>query len=194
MFHRAHLAEFLGTFVLALGVAISIAFVLPLATPLLAAMILGLFVYTLGHVSGAHFNPAVTIGLLTAKKIKSTDAMMYILAQILGALAALIICRFFITNTQLLAGENTLKMAAGEIVGTAIFTFGVMSVVTKKVHANLSGIVIGFSLLLGIIFASTMSNGILNPAVALTIGFSPVDVVGQIIGGIIGVQLYKAIC
>src|SRR6202041_667560 len=89
---RKYLAEFLGTFVLVFGGVgsavlagshigfVGVAFAFGLA---LLAM-----VYTIGPISGCHINPAVTLGVLLAKRIGAKDALMYVVAQIFGAIAA----------------------------------------------------------------------------------------------------------
>ena len=86
---KKYLAEALGTFTLALVVALSIVTKFPIATPILAGLVLMLFVYSIGHISGAHINPAVTIGLWSIKKIKTNEALAYIVSQFIGAGIAL---------------------------------------------------------------------------------------------------------
>jgi aquaporin Z len=91
-----YLAEFLGTFWLVLcgcGAAVLAARFSEVGIGLLGvALAFGLSVltmaYAVGHISGAHFNPAVTVGLLVAGRIGSGDAIWYVVAQLLGAIAA----------------------------------------------------------------------------------------------------------
>ena len=78
-----------GTFTLAFAVLGSVSVLAPvIATPLIAALVLGMFVYSIGSVSGSHINPAVTVGLWSIQKIESIAAVKYILAQCIGGLLA----------------------------------------------------------------------------------------------------------
>ena len=83
---KKYLAELLGTFTLTLAVLTSLALVTGVPGPLLAGLTLGLFVYTVGSISGAHLNPAITIGLWSVHKISGSEATRYILIQFLGGL------------------------------------------------------------------------------------------------------------
>ena len=187
---KPFIAEFVGTFFLAFAVWVSIAFVIPVSTAVIAGLTLGLFVYTVGPISGAHLNPAVTIGLLSAKKISFPDAMGYIVAQLVGAIVVLVVVSNIHGMVPMPSADNSLRVAAAEAFGAGILAFGVCSAVMKKIHANVSGLVVGGSLLLGVLCAGPFSNAVLNPAVAFAIGsFSPAYVVGPLIGGIVGVWL-----
>lgn len=184
---KPYLAEFVGTFFLAFAVWVSSAFVIAVSTPVIAALTLGLFVYTVGPISGAHLNPAVTVGLLSAKKVSFPDAMGYIVAQLLGAIAVLVLSSRIEGMISMPVPDVAVRAGLGEALGAGILTFGVATAVMKKVHANISGIVVGGSLLLGILCAMPFSNAILNPAVAFAVGsFSPMYVVGPLLGGIAG--------
>jgi len=187
-------AEFIGTATLALAVLLSVTVTdSVLITPILAGLVLGLFVYSIGSVSGCHINPAVTLGLWSISKISTKDAVQYIAAQGLGGLAAFGIVAATIGGVSLglVAEDGSVFMA--ELIGTAIFTFGIASVVYSKVAAAASGLVIGGSLLLGITLAVALgSNGILNPAVGLALGSTSLSYVfGSIVGAMIGMRVYK---
>jgi aquaporin Z len=189
---KKYAAEAFGTGVLALVVALSLAGTFAVSTPVLAALVLGLFVYSLGHVSGTHINPAVTIGLWSIGKIKALEAGKYVVAQFIGAAAALIMLSLFAVDVASLVIENNLKVGLAEVLGTMLFTFGIASVVFGRTPGVVSGLVVGGSLLLGIAVAALLgSNGVLNPAVALTIGsFGIMYLVAPIIGSVLGMQLY----
>lgn len=184
---RKYSAEFLSVLVLTLAVSCSIQFESALATPLIAALTVLLFVYGIGPVSGAHINPAVTIGLLSIRKIGLQDAICYVVAQFLGATVGMVIAFALAGGMPYPPVENTPIVAVAEAVGAFLLLFGIAGVVYKKVPAEASGVVIGGSLLLGISTASTVSNGVLNPAVAFGINsFSLAYVLGPIIGAVIG--------
>jgi glycerol uptake facilitator-like aquaporin len=89
--------------------------------------------------------------------------------------------------------SNSLMVTVAEILGTAFFAFGIASVIYGKTPSQLSGVVVGGSLLLGICIAAALgSNGVLNPAVAVGIGsLSFVYVLAPIVGSVIGMQAYK---
>lgn len=201
-YHKV-VAEFLGTFTLTLAVILSSAS--GLATPLVAALTLGLFVYTIGGISGSHINPAVTIGMLSINKITSGLAARYIVAQILGGLLAMLVVVGFNggqPNISFLHSEiMSPAIAVSELFGAFFFVFGITAVVSGRVRESLSGIVVGGSLLLGIIVATSLFQlssdpvtvyGFLNPAVALGHGIgSPMYMIGPIAGAILGALTYS---
>jgi len=193
-----YVAEFLGTLALTLAVLVGLTSTNPSVTPVLAALTLGLFVYSIGHISGAHLNPAVTIGAWSIGKIVPKDVFRYILAQFLGALAARWIAGMMIVqaaanistrSTSLLSDP---KIAIAEAVGMFFFAFGIASVIYGRTPSDLSGVVVGGSLFLGIAIASTVSNGVLNPAVALGIGsLNLMYFLGPVIGAPAGMWAYR---
>lgn len=187
-----YVGEAVGTGVLTMVVALALAGTFPVPVPVLAALTLGLFVYSLGHLSGTHINPAVTIGAWSIGKISTDDAIKYVIAQFIGAGAALLVVGSLVTvATPPLKADLAIGLA--EMIGAALFTFGIASVVYGKTPAVMSGMVVGGSLLLGISVAALIgSNGVLNPAVALGIGsFNVMYVLGPILGSVLGMQLYK---
>jgi len=195
---KKYIAEVLGTFLLSFLVGVSIISFLP--TPFVAGLALMLGIYALGHISGGHFNPAVTLGLLSVKKISVEDSLYYIVAQIVGAFLAIILIKnFFPTFTAALPNITSMdvfiKVFIAEIIGTFFFTFGIATVVYKKEHTALNGFIIGGSLLLGIVVASMLGSlGILNPAVALLVLGSSIHVIyliAPIVGSIAAFSLYS---
>lgn len=189
---RAYLAEFIGTFFLSLAVGAAILNNLTsadwLLIPLAAGLTLGLFVYTVGPVSGAHLNPAVTVALATVKKISPVDAVAYIVAQLLGAGLTYWTLTYLSTEPPyVMVGDITMTIVL-EAIGAFILIFGISSVVHKKVDDDTSGLVIGGSLLLGVLTTA----GVLNPAVALALkANSWAYYVAPIIGTLIGAWIYK---
>ncbi len=189
---RAYSAECLGTFLLALLVHLSIGAQFPVATPVIAGLTLGLIVYMLGGISGAHVNPAVTIALASIDKISWKDAGFYILFQFIGGAAALLFGKGLLGTVISVTAATSMPILVAEALGAGILVLGVSSVVHGKAPKEASGLTIGTALALGALAASVQSNGVVNPAVALGIGsLSVAYVLGPIIGGIIAAQLYK---
>lgn len=186
-----YLAEFLGTFVLSFIVVLSVAKDFPVSTPMLATITLLIFVYTIGPISGCHINPAVTVGLWVREKIKLQEAVMYILVQLVAGVVAMY-------AVKSLGGEINIENIFGnnvffaEMLGSAVFGFGIMAVVRKKTESTMSGVVIGGSLLLGIVIAVLAgSAGVLNPAVALAFGFADWQyLTSSVVGMVLGMVLY----
>ena len=187
-------AELFGTFSLALAVLISLnnpGF--PVPTPVIAGLTLGLFVYTIGPISGCHINPAVTISLMALKKIDLADAAGYVAAQFVGGGLAMLVGGY-LTSPAPVVASNAASVGFAELLGAVIFLFGIGSVVLGRVPAAVNGIVIGGSLTLGVHFAALVSNGVLNPAVALGIGSLSLPYVwGPILGGVAGALLARVL-
>lgn len=189
---KKYIVEALGTFALTLAVGLSLAGQFPVSTPILAALTLGLFVYSIGHLSGAHINPAVTIGAWSIKKINNEDAVGYLISQFFGAAVALTVMSQVISPVKMTV-DASIMVGVAELIGAFFFTFGIASVIYSRTPSQLSGIMVGGSLLLGIAFATLLgSSGIINPAVALGIGsFGWMYIVGPILGAVAGMQTYK---
>jgi aquaporin Z len=187
------IVEGLGTFILALAVLSSLQPIAILPTPIVAALVLGLFVYSIGHVSGCHINPAVTAGLWSIGKISNNEAVLYLVAQMVGGLAAMVVTTSLIAGLPSGGSVDSVTIFIAELIGTTLFTFGIAAVVYGKVHDTMNGLVIGGSLLLGIITAVQFgSAGILNPAVALALGTLNLSyVAGSIAGAVLGMNIYK---
>lgn len=191
---KKYVAEALGTFGLAFAVTLAAGRGFGL-TPLFAGLVLGLFVYTIGALSGSHVNPAITLGLFSLRKISSRDTLWYIVAQVVGAGLAFFAAKGAgITAPASIPAFSSAVLAA-EAIGAFFFAFGVASVATGRSHAELSGVIVGGSLLSGIIFAGLLgSAGVLNPAVAISLGvFNLAYVLGPIIGAVVGMQAYAAL-
>jgi aquaporin Z len=195
---KKYIAEFIGTFGLTLAVLGSLSVQGSLPTVLVAGITLGLFVATIGIISGAHINPAVTIGAWSLKKIDHVDAILYILAQFAGAALAMLLGRMNSLGGALPSDFSWVSIGA-EFVGTIIFTFGIASIVLSKGSAEHTAsrapFVIGGSLTLGASLALALgSNAVLNPAVAFGIGsFGIAYIVGPILGSLAGMWLYKVL-
>lgn len=194
----ALVAEFFGTALLTFSIlAVSRSAIgVPYFVALGVGLTLALIVLMVGSVSGAHVNPAVTIGMWTIKKIKTLDAVLYIAAQFIGAVATYKLYEYLVGQTiqSIAPAKFDWRILVAEAVGTFVFTFGIAAAVFQKYTDGLKAATIGVALAIGIIVAGVASNGILNPAAALgVLGVQSWDrayVAGPIIGGIIGINLY----
>ena len=189
---KKYIAEVLGTFSLTLVVGLSLAGKFPVSTPVLAGLVVMLFVYSIGHISGTHINPAITIGAWSIKKISTRDALLYVVSQFVGAGIALLVVSYTVGMPPLFVADNWTVFLA-EFLGTAFFGFGVAAIMHSKSPNDFSGVVAGGSLLLGIAIASLIgSNGALNPAVALGIGsLNLAYFIAPIAGSVFGMQAYN---
>lgn len=197
--YKKYIVEFIGTFCLSLVVllAVSMRGPLPIAVPLIAGFTLMLFVYTIGSISGSHINPAVTLGLLSIKKISVKDAGGYIVAQLLGGFLSLVLAErvLDITLKTVRTGAFDSGIFFAEALGMFFFAFGIASVVYGKAKDQMSGVVVGGSLLLGILIASfSGALGILNPAVAVALSATTVVyLLAPIVGSVAGFWAYKSL-
>jgi len=190
---KKYIAEFIGTFTLALLVILSANNSL-LPTPLVAGLTLTLFVYLIGAISGSHINPAVTIGLLSVKKISAEESLKYIASQVLGGLTVIVLLSIF-GFTIISPQAIRMELYFFEFLGMVLFTFGIGFIVFNKIHSAFDGVIIGLSLLLGILISVYGgAAGILNSAVGIALKTSFVEYyIVQFIGSVVGFQLAKYI-
>lgn len=189
------LAEFLGTALLTLAVlAVSKSTIgIPYFVAIAAGVVVATATLTIGVVSGAHLNPLVTIGLWSVRRIKTLPAIVYLAAQLLGGIAAYLLFTYFVGQTWGNSGKFEGRVLVAEVVGAFIFSLGVAAAVFQKMEAGRAAAVIGMSLMLGVLVSAAGAGGIVNPAVALGARswVWGTFVLGPILGGIIGFNLYS---
>ena len=166
---------------------------LPMAVPLIAALTLGLFVYSIGPISGCHINPSVTLAQLSVKKISVKTAVSYIVVQFAGALMAVYVAKMLVAVSPAAGAAFNGKVFIAEMLCAFFFNFGIVSVVYGKAKEQMSGLVVGGSLLLGVLVLSLAgASGILNPAVALALSsMTTTYLFAPIVGAILEFQVYK---
>lgn len=183
--YKKYLAELLGTFALVfigsgsvcanyylvkngsqgfglLGIAIAFGFVVVAVA------------YSLGYISGAHINPAVTVSMVATRRIKAGVGIMYIASQIAGATFAGYLLKILFPEAlasvflgTCVLGSNVIVTQA--IVMEAVITFLLVfvvyaTVVDKRSTPALAGLAIGFVVLFGVMVGGTISGGAMNPA------------------------------
>ncbi|HGE69648.1 TPA: aquaporin Z [Candidatus Poribacteria bacterium] len=218
---RKYLAELIGTFVLVLfgcGSAViagdkigflGISFAFGLAVLVM--------VYAIGNISGCHINPAITIAMLVARKIKVRDAIWYVVAQCIGAISAsgtLLAIAIGRADYDLAInglGQNGYGIHSpsgyslgacflAEILLTGLFLFVIFGATSKKAPAGFAGIPIGITLVLIHIVGIPITGTSVNPArslgPALYVGGDALSqlwlfLVAPILGGIISAIIWK---
>jgi len=215
-------AEFIGTFALVSAVCGSALFSAPTAGLVAVAFAVGLSVlamaYAVGPISGGHFNPAVTCGLVAAGRFASSKALPYIIAQVIGGIAAAVVFYVilqgapaagkwnnFLAISNTYGGSGFTLGSAGliEIVITALFVIVIVSVTAPRAPAGFAPIAIGLALTLFHLMAIPVTNASLNPArstaTAILGGAEALQslwlywvapIVGGIIGGVIAKWLH----
>ncbi|MBK6828228.1 MAG: aquaporin Z [Chitinophagaceae bacterium] len=183
---KKYLAEFIGTFWLVLGgcgsavlaasfpnvgiglVGVSLAFGLTVLT----------IAYSMGHISGAHLNPAVTIGLWMGGRIGAKDVLPYIISQVAGGLAAATVLYFIVTGNGSSIGDfaangygdhspgqyNMTAAILTEFVMTFMFLLIILGATDSKAPAGFAGIAIGLALTLIHLISIPVTNTSVNPA------------------------------
>ncbi len=179
--------------VLVVGIA-AIAGTAGAMAPVAIGTILMVMVYAGGHISGAHYNPAVTLAVLIRGKIDMGGAITYWIAQIGGALAAWAIATFIfdITGADTSAVKSVGQGLTAEILGTLALAYVVLNTATAKGTNGNSfyGLAIGFTVLTCAYSFGAYSGGAFNPAVAigacLMKGFVWADFWIYLVGGLVG--------
>ncbi len=160
---KNYLTELIGTFFLVLVIGLS-------GNPIAIGCILMVMVYMGGHISGAHYNPAVTLAILMRKKIEAKEAIMYMVFQLLGATLAAVF--YYLISGKIFVPSpnhdiNVMKALFIEIAFTFALASVVLNVATHSKTAGNSfyGLAIGFTVLAAAIAGGGISGGAYNPAV-----------------------------
>jgi len=221
---KRYLAETIGTFVLVVGgvgsavlaggkigyTGVSLAFGLSLLA----------MIYTIGPISGCHINPAVTVGALLTKKIGGRDATLYVISQIIGAIAGAAIVLIIATGSpsgysaaasglgangygeHSPAGYSLLSALVAEVVLTMLLVLTVLGATDDRAPAGFAGIAIGLALttihLVGIPITNTSVNPARSIGPAIFVGGWALKqlwlfIVAPVIGAVLAAVAYNAI-
>ncbi len=168
---RNYLTEFIGTFFLVLTAALTLMNGTPLA-PLAIGSALMVMVYMGGHVSGAHYNPAVSLAVLLRGRIRPAEFLGYSGSQIAGAAAAALVAYAVVGRTVAPAPADGVSLT-GALVVELLFTFALALVVlnsaaSAKTQGNsFYGLAIGFTIVVAAFAGGPLSGGAFNPALAI---------------------------
>jgi aquaporin Z len=169
---KKYLVEFIGTFflVLTIGMTVIDPVVAVGFAPLAIGAALMIMIYAGGHVSGAHYNPAVTLAVWLRGRCATADVPAYLIAQVLGAAAAALVALYLKGSPTVLPKEVVVVPALiAEFIGTFALAYVVLNVATAKATAGNSnyGLAIGFTVTVMAYALSGVSGGAFNPAVAV---------------------------
>jgi MIP family channel proteins len=210
---QRYIAEFIGTFAIVFApVALSATSTLPnsdsdlMASAWVSGLSVLAMIYALGHISAAHFNPAVTLGFAIARRFPWRYVLPYLVAEFSGGIAAAAVVALLFGGGY---GAHIpySKLVAAAVGTEAILTFFLMLVIIsvatdKRVAGAVPGLAIGLTVVFDVLIGGPVSGGSMNPArslgPALFAGGAAmanywIYVVGPILGAAIAARLYEAI-
>lgn len=197
------IVEFVGTFFLVFTITMVV--IEPGAgalAPLAIGSVLMVMVYAGGHVSGAHYNPAVTMAVFLRGKCPAGDIAPYIIAQLLAAAAASGLALVFKDTSGLTPSEfEIVPTILAEVLFTFALVFVILNVATAKATAGnpYYGVAIGLTVLAGAYAVGGVSGGAFNPAVVLALGITGLaewtdlwmHLIGNVGGALAAVAAFK---
>jgi aquaporin Z len=168
-----YLCELIGTFFLVLTIGCTViggvAGVIP---PLAIGSALMVMIFAGGHVSGGHYNPAVTLGVWLRGRCDTKDVLPYMVSQVLGAVLAALAVKYLRSGAEVVVAKPDVGRALlAEFLFTFALVYVVLNAATAKGTAGNSfyGLAIGFTVLTGAFAVGDISGGAFNPAVAVGI-------------------------
>ena len=199
---KNYITEFIGTFFLVLAIGLT-------GNPIAIGAMLMVMVYMGGHISGAHYNPAVSIAMIIRGLLSVKEAINYILSQLAGAILAALLVNWLGGAVMKIAPSNSASVLQILVV-EAIFTFALVMVILNvatnpKTEGNsYYGLAIGFTIMAAAFVGGGISGGVYNPAV----GIGPILIdaimgdentlsnlwyylVGPIVGAVLATYVYK---
>jgi aquaporin Z len=167
---KKYIAEFIGTFFLVLTIGCTVIGhgAGPFA-PLAIGSVLMVMIFAGGHISGGHFNPAVTLGVWLRGKCEAKDVAPYMIFQVMGAVLAALVVNFLKEGAAVVPLQPaTIPALLAEFLFTFALVYVVLNAATAKGTSGNSfyGLAIGFTVLAGAFSVGNISGGAFNPAVA----------------------------
>jgi aquaporin Z len=200
---KKYIVEFIGTFFLVFTVGMSVRSGAPLA-PIAIGSALMVMIFAGGHISGGHFNPAVTLAVTLRGKAEPKDLIPYWVAQFAaGLVAALLVTAIFAGKPAAPALHGTLPSLIVEFLFTFALAWVVLNTATAKGTSGNSfyGLAIGFTVLTGAVAVGGISGGAFNPAVGLGVfvmGLEKIQQLGvyvlaDLAGGVAAALAFKSL-
>ena len=204
---KKYVVEFIGTFFLVLIIVVSVNGTAGDMAPLAIGSILMVMVFAGGHISGGHFNPAVTLGVWIRGKVNATDVPGYMIGQLLGSLLGAFTATYllgFIPGATPISTGGTFDFVGGalaEFLGTFALVWVVLHTATATdIKGNsFYGLAIGFTIMACAYGLGGITGGAFNPAVA--VGISAIGMttwanilaflLGQLLAGVAAAFVFK---
>lgn len=199
---KKYTAEFIGTFFLVLTIGCT---VIPGSAEVIAPLAIGaalmVMIFAGGHISGGHYNPAVTLAVWLRGRCDTKDAVPYVISQVLGAAAAAGVVGFLYGSGTPMVIANVPKALVAELLFTFALAYVVLNTATAKGTANNSfyGLAIGFTVMTGAFAVGGISGGAFNPAVAVGVGLMKmvnmadiwIHIAADLAGGFAAAMVFK---
>ncbi len=201
------LTEFIGTFFLVLTIGLTVMGGVSMA-PLAIGCSLMIMVYMGGHVSGGHYNPAVSLAVLMRGKLSTSEIVPYWLAQIVGAVAASLAAFLIMGGTFAPAPGQGVSVGSAVLV-EILYTFALCLVVLNCATAKATegnsfyGLAIGFTIVVAAFAGGPISGGAFNPAVGIgpvlvnaalgggSLGHLHIYIAGPLVGGVLAALAFR---
>ena len=200
-----YIMELVGTFFLVFTIGCT---VLGSGAGTLAPLAIGsalmVLVFAGGHISGAHYNPAITLGVWLRGKCETKDVAPYMISQIMGSVLAALAVKYLKTGAVVTPMNlSTLPALLAEFLFTFALVFVVLNTATAKGTAGNSfyGLAIGFTVVAGAFAVGNISGGAFNPAVAVGISLMGLAAwpsiwiywVAEFVGGVAAALVFKLV-
>lgn len=201
---RKSLAEFFGTFMLVF-IGLGTVYFASDANTLTVALAFGFAVtagiFTLGHISGGHFNPAVSTAMLIDKRLSLKEFAVYVVSQFAGALFGLSLLLVATPEvTEYVAPNSNLVIILFEMFVTYIFVYVILAVSQRKLFAPHVAIIVGLTLTALILVSASVTGAALNPAVIFAallmnqgLGTYVAYFIGTVSGAVLAALTYKVL-
>lgn len=198
-----YITEAIGTFFLVLTVGCTVIGGGPgVILPLAIGSALMIMIFAGGHISGGHYNPAVTLGVFVRGKVKANDAIAYVISQVIGAgIAACVVGNLESGRPVSAITPNVDRALVAEFLFTFALVYVVLNAATAKGTQGNSfyGLAIGFTVMTGAFAVGGISGGAFNPAVAIGITIMGLSVwaniwiflVANFAGGLVAGLMFK---
>src|SRR4051812_5056190 len=163
---KKYLVEFIGTFFLVLAIGMNVVDPSTVVPPLAIGLALMVVVYAGGHVSGAHYNPAVTIAVWLRGRCAAADVVPYIISQLLGSAIASFAVLHFKGHGGTPQELNTVNAVVADLLGTFAPAYFILNAPPAKATAGNSfyGLAIGLTVTAMAFIFGGVSGGVFNPA------------------------------